>query len=454
MPWQPTRRVMMLEATARARSNKHQQQKMIEQLSVEIMAEGVIKFMDIPTRLKLASCNSLLKRRVYQDCRPAWRHISFLPVDRALSERLTDDDLSTLLTRVNAVDVTQTLDLQGCWKLEGSGFIPFPESRSLEYVNLRSTIMGTNPVPVIWILRTMISHELWLVAFPDECTKDPPNEHVVDFMRDLRRAKYEQAKANDTPCSSCKQQVVDNARQLIPSFFGMNPTRCIACEKHYCRQGTCSIDIRECSVCTETYCEKCARLKRCHYCSKSYCYYFGGDVDCGDILVCDDCEKCCCRNCSMMPRCDNCNDGVCNECSASRVQENCVNGCIMCQHCLASGRCANCSETFCLKCNAEYDFCEICSKKYCPKIDCLRNVTECGACEDTYCKDCGEFEHCLGCDLSYCKKHDRFVDCDACEMRHCRNCKHSRERCFLCGKACFEGCSCNDESPFKKAKIA
>ena len=325
------------------------------------------------------------------------------------------------------------------------------DSRSLEFVNLRSTSLGTNPLPVIWILRTMITHKLWLVAFPDECTANHPNEHVVDFERDLRQAKYEQAKANDTPCSSCKQPVVDNARQLIPSLFGTTPTKCIACEKHYCRLGTCSIDVRECSSCTETYCKKCAKLKTCHYCSKSYCYY--RNVDCGGMTLCCDCENCCCLNCPMMPRCEYCNNGVCNECSASRTHEDCENGCLLCENCLSCGSCANCNKTFCLVCDEEYRSCGCCLKKYCPETDCICNVTECGACEESYCKDCGELEHCFGCNMSYCKIHDRFVYCDACEARHCRNCEHSNERCYLCGKACFEGCRCNDERPLKKAKI-
>ena len=103
----------------RARSNKLKQQRMIEQLSVEIMAEGVMKFMDIPARIMLASCNSLFTRRVYQDCRPAWRDISFeTMVDSARRERLTDDDLSTLLTRISAADVTENFNL--AWVLESS----------------------------------------------------------------------------------------------------------------------------------------------------------------------------------------------------------------------------------------------------------------------------------------------------------------------------------------------
>jgi hypothetical protein len=69
---------------------------MIETLSVEVMVE-VTKFMDIPSRLQLASCNTFLQRRVYRECKSSWVTIDFeANADEVYRDRLQDHGLACL----------------------------------------------------------------------------------------------------------------------------------------------------------------------------------------------------------------------------------------------------------------------------------------------------------------------------------------------------------------------
>ena len=84
--------------------------------------------------MKLAGMNRLLWWRVYRESSQAWFKIDF---DE--DKRLTDYDLSRLLTRVNAGSVTNDLDLFGCNQIRGSGLAPLRHSRVLQRLDLRGT---------------------------------------------------------------------------------------------------------------------------------------------------------------------------------------------------------------------------------------------------------------------------------------------------------------------------
>jgi hypothetical protein len=106
---------------------------MLEELPIDIMVK-VLDFTDLTTKVKLAGCNSTLQNRVYRECSLAWQSIRF-----PLSRILTDENVSRLLTRVNAREVTKSLDLSFCPSIEGRGLLPLRNSRVLETVDIRGT---------------------------------------------------------------------------------------------------------------------------------------------------------------------------------------------------------------------------------------------------------------------------------------------------------------------------
>ena len=50
---------------------------MMEMLPVETLTH-VLKLLDIPSRVKLASCNHTLQQRVYRECSEAWKEVNFI----------------------------------------------------------------------------------------------------------------------------------------------------------------------------------------------------------------------------------------------------------------------------------------------------------------------------------------------------------------------------------------
>jgi hypothetical protein len=79
----------------------------MEQLPVETLTHA-LKLLDISSRIsvKLTSCNHTLQQRVYRECSEAWKELKFYDMSH-----LTDLDLSRLLIRVNAREVTEILCL-------------------------------------------------------------------------------------------------------------------------------------------------------------------------------------------------------------------------------------------------------------------------------------------------------------------------------------------------------
>ena len=116
--------------------NERHESSMMEELPPGLMVK-VLAFSDIPTRTKLALCSLSLQQRVYRDCPQVWTN-----VDLSTYSDMTDLDLSRFLTRINAKQVTKTLDLKTCNQLRGTGLMPIRNSRVLEYIDLRSDSRG------------------------------------------------------------------------------------------------------------------------------------------------------------------------------------------------------------------------------------------------------------------------------------------------------------------------
>jgi len=417
---------------------------------VEVMV-NVLDFSDIPTKVKLARCNPTLQRRVYRECSEAWFKIA-CNSSSVCRERLTDQDLSILLTRVNAREVTIYLNLNGCENIRGSGLEPLRNSQVLEGINLRETGAGENPTPFIWTLRTMIPHRLHDVRFGTEIQSEP---RVLDFIRHLRNEKVRLAREQDIRCESCQEPVSDRSQQIVPSFNGLPLLRCSDCDGNFCRRGNCPTEVRDCRICGEGICDSCAEggyLERCDSCGHDHC------VDCTYIAKCNECDKQFCRLCHEGNKglfgCVECDvEEVCFECGT--CPEIC-NTCMYCKTCRGKMSCHVCEARACFMCTPEAIRCHYCSKYYCGKPECLDDkAIMCVVCEDMFCKDCKAHDRCNGCETSFCKDHlDRLVDCKACETRHCRRNCDSVERCPYCQAACFEDCDCEKKPAPKRARLA
>ena len=269
----------------------------MEQLPTETLVH-ILGFLDVPSRLQLARGNQALRRKIYRDCAQAW--VEFKPCTHEFDERFTDLDLSRLLTRVNAREVTKSLDLQSCNRISGSGLMPLRNSRVLERVDLRGTAAEQNPTPFLSILNCSIPYKLVDVTL-NPYSVGFKNKFAIDFMRQLRQVKLLQAQENMTVCSCCEQVVVQDSRNIVPNFYGVPLMHCLECKQDYCRRASCDMDVRECQTCAQTFCKECNIVFQCHYCGKSYC-----DDVCVLMDICIKCHKICCDHCAEIRCCSHC----------------------------------------------------------------------------------------------------------------------------------------------------
>jgi len=216
--------------------------------------------------VKLARCNKTLQRRVYQECSQAHVTIDFSNMDSALYERLMDQDLSIFLTRVNSKQITTFLNIASCKAIRGPGLEPLRNSQVLEGLNLNKTGFDDNPTPFLWILRTMMGYRLFDVRLCEEFRPASNERAVVDFMRNLRAVKAAQAREQQIQCKCCQEPAFDASRQVIPVFTGFPLMRCCNCDDHFCRRGTCPMDIWDCNDCLSTYCGECDNAGQCYFC--------------------------------------------------------------------------------------------------------------------------------------------------------------------------------------------
>lgn len=391
---------------ARATTNDHEF-TMMEQLPIDLTCH-ILGFMDIPIRLKFAGLNNRLRRRVFQECSDAWRTIDFSKCHFRVREKLKDFDLSRLLINVNAGQVTKKLLLTFCGAIQGPGLVPLRNSRVLESIYLAGTAADGAPNQALWILNSCIQHKLQFVGFSQDAVR---NAGVIfkAFMRRFRKAKLDRAVVNQSRCSSCQYQIMNESRQLVASLHGVPEFRCGMCRKQYCRRVNC-VDVKECQNCSLTACGDCDAVFQCILCSRIKCYpcdRYGYKCSCCDRGACGDCLK-------QRPfeRCSHCSDLFCEDCAEHPPV--CDEDCCLCKDCLELGTCGGCKSQFCVSCaNGNWKNCNYykCGERYCSESNCLDHVEECGQC---------------GC--SYCKEHDLVVYCSKCQERHCHHCAGRCER--------------------------
>lgn len=124
---------------------------MLERLPTETLV-NMLSFNDIPTKVKLARCNLTLQQRVYRECPQAWESVCFCKFTfyaQDVCRRMTDLQLSILLTRVSAREVTKELDLTRCKLTRGQGLRPLQQSQVLERVDLYGTNAENDPAPFL-----------------------------------------------------------------------------------------------------------------------------------------------------------------------------------------------------------------------------------------------------------------------------------------------------------------
>jgi len=310
----------------------------------------------------------LIRKLVYQDCVPLWCNIDFSDVKDGAKASLTDAMLSSLLIRVNARNVTRSLNLKQCGNLHGTGLGPLSGSQILEDLDLRQYYQGRLVESlVVPILRTMIPFKLFRVRIRDTFPLEYAPSPFTKFLYDLRTARQHQVQVKKISCAACDEVLVEELRQIVANVSGVPSTYCGSCRNHYCRRGSCATSLVDCGYCGEVSCDSCSQVKHCVKCSVSFC------EPCNPVHSCGSCSKGFCRDC------DDCLD--------------CVR------------MCAECDKILCIQCNQQQNdlisYCEACSEPYCG--DC-RQVNFCALCQNDICEQCEKFNFLDCCSSMVCEE--------------------------------------------------
>jgi hypothetical protein len=250
-----------------------------------------------------------------------WDILDFEDVEKELANKLTDDDISAVLTCIGARDVLKKLKLYGCINFEGHGLNPLRGSVVLEQIDIslvrKHEDPQIEPTPkisheiVLPILDGIISTNgcvLKYIQFPWKWRETYP---VVEF----RRRYNQQLNTRGISCSKCNR----NMNEVWLNDKLVNTNICYDCLKPICTQ--CDMDEADfCQHCTKKYCTDCVPLTSCASCSNAYCRGCIREMDtyvyCDHHMrTCDSCDMTRCDDCSdYMDRCNSCGKVNCESC--------------------------------------------------------------------------------------------------------------------------------------------
>jgi hypothetical protein len=333
---------------------------------------------------------------------------------------ITDDQLQSLLERVNARSVTTSivLDKKPSVPITGAGLESLRHSQVLESIDLRQSLdrrlgpTGLNDDLVADILSTMIPHKLHKVKLRKQFESQgaPFDEYTFAWGTFMTTLKMNQARRSASEsCSHCNISLVPAMRCLTLQVTQcIAPTQCTICKQYSCQpwnhhSSQCP-SITECSRCLE-WCCSCRQMVTCDDCTKTNC------LECEQgQLTCESCGSSSCSECKGVLQCKTCHDTSCGNC---RLQDMYV--------------CSRCNEVHCEDCRY-ITFCHCCGQWVCE--DCSR-VTECDDCNREVCTECQKSPpvnlvqcqecYCALCDTC-CNLETSFQECSYCGVDLCWDC--------------------------------
>ena len=315
----------------------------------------------------------------------SWDSLDFGGIEEDLAEKLTDDDLCSILLCTNAKTTLKSLKLTGCIKIVGSGLEPLRGSIILQQIDLSLVGYHEDPdlesepsiseaavLPILDSTLDMEGNSLKHIQLPANWRHRASTE-LEQFLERYNILMNNQRLC----CSQCDDVIVHAADEYKKwhvdgsgfRYFGLQNYTCCVCVKHFC----------------------------------------GGHTDDGEggpLRFCGTCARYYCTSCNLtLEMCDQCEIGVCNECGGLTECGGCEeNVCELCIH-----TCEGCDETQCEEC-LPFVACvgEDCYKEHCE--DCFDGkdygVSRCDVCEKEYCLNCRHLD---------CSKEDGKDACHGCE---------------------------------------
>jgi hypothetical protein len=296
--------------------------------------------------------------------------LDFMDVDKALRNKLSDEDIGGILVCTDAVNTIKVLKLKGCIGILGHGLEPLRGSRVLEQLDL-SPVVGNGKedhfsppaillpllkeAVIIPILDSIIDDErsaLRHVTFPKKwrIVQSPLlTQFLVRYNRYLNRCELVCSSCTNPPCAlSLRGTSWIPTSSRDEGCYGIQRSSCYACKGQYCEEHSDENTPYVCESCELTFCMDCNPTSTCDMCYKTAC------ERCIDTSMCGECGRDLCEDCCPVFWCDSCDDNVCEECSPSIHCD--YRGCylINCSNCSAMDHlgfavksCCTCGSSFC-----------------------------------------------------------------------------------------------------------
>ena len=278
---------------------------------------------DMKSYIRLAiSGDPAVTRFIYTECTYLWRHL-----DLAKFPGITDPQLQSLLERINARSITEsiTFDKKTSSPITGVGLEPLRHSRVLESIDLRQSDAidygptGLDDELVSDILLSMLPHKLTIVKIRKQHDSRHLHydEYCFSWSSFFANLRVIQARKSATKsCTHCSESLFREGRDSTECALRGYTAQCGVCKGYSCRpwnpDSSVCPRIRGMPTLFNRFCS-CLETTTCDYCHKTSCSACEQNQ-----LTCEFCDDSSCSMCQRVIQCKECRLTGCSTCPRRR----------------------------------------------------------------------------------------------------------------------------------------
>lgn len=242
-----------------------------------------------------------------------WSSLDFNELEEELTQRLTDDHISSILTLIDASHKLKSLKMTGCTLIRGHGLQPLRHSTVLQRLDIAIVKDREHPfrlseevvLPIVHDIMVKPNSSLVVVHRPFIPSIVGPSKAARQF--NVWYEEYKRSRGINRKCKECVDDEYmgededDGYKDVCYSCLEMFHDLCPSMRSlpYQARQSNLRMD----NNCWRRYCRDCYR-KNVFCCSW-----------CGDDLISRIGNKRYCHECSLLTKCERCGHSACRGCT-------------------------------------------------------------------------------------------------------------------------------------------